>query len=58
MRKNYMFSYQIADAFSFLASLFNLACLIAKLGIWNLKAKTIKLYLAAMRLFQVDIGTI
>ena len=51
-----MSSCRIAGIPPFPASLFNLACWIAELGIRNLKAKTIKSYLAAVRSFQVDIG--
>ncbi len=57
VRKSYVSSCQIAGAHSFPTSLFNLACWIAKLGIWNLKAKTIKSYLASIHLSQVNIGT-
>ena len=52
-----MSSCRIAGAPPFPASLFNLARWIAELGIRNLKAKTIKSYLAAVRSSQVDIGT-
>ena len=52
-----MSSWQIANASLFLMSLFNLAQWITKLGIWNLRAKTIKFYFAAVHLSQVDINT-
>ena len=55
-RKSYVSSCRIAGAGPFPASLFNLARWIAELGIRYLKAKTIKSYLAAVRLFLVDIG--
>lgn len=46
----------LAVVLPFPASLFNLARWIAELGIRNLKANTIKSYLAGVRSFQVDIG--
>ena len=52
-----MSSCRIAGAPLFPASLFNLARWIAELRIRNLKAKTIKSYLATVCLSQVDIGT-
>ena len=56
-RKNYVSSCQIAGVPLFPASLLNLAYWIAELGVRNLKAKTIKSYLTAVRSSQVDIGT-
>lgn len=48
---------QIAGTSFFPVSLFNLVYWITKLGIQNLKAKTIKLYVAVMHLSQIDIDT-
>lgn len=55
-RKSYVSSCRIAGTPSFPVSLFSLARWIGELGVWNLKFKTIKSYLAAVRSFQVDVG--
>ena len=57
VRKSYVSYYWIAGVLLFPALLFNLAYWIAELRVRNLKAKTIKSYLAVMRSSQVEIGT-